>query len=87
MSDVAVRVIPCLDVDDGRVVKGVHFESLRDAGDPVEQAAAYEKQGADELCYLDISASPEGGSTKMRTASGKAAANCAAPCTSMSITT
>jgi cyclase len=58
-----VRVIPCLDVKDGRVVKGINFLELRDAGDPVEQAAAYESQGADELCYLDISASPEGRST------------------------
>ncbi len=59
----ARRIIPCLDVKDGRVVKGIHFVSLRDAGDPVEQAAAYDAQGADELCYLDISASPEGRST------------------------
>src|SRR5512147_2368543 len=59
----ARRIIPCLDVKDGRVVKGIHFLSLRDAGDPVEQAAAYDAQGADELCYLDISASPEGRST------------------------
>jgi imidazole glycerol-phosphate synthase subunit HisF len=59
----ARRLIPCLDVKDGRVVKGINFVELRDAGDPVEQAAAYERQGADELCYLDISASPEGRST------------------------
>ena len=59
----ARRLIPCLDVKDGRVVKGINFLELRDAGDPVEQAAAYESQGADELCYLDISASPEGRST------------------------
>jgi cyclase len=59
----ARRIIPCLDVKDGRVVKGINFVSLRDAGDPVEQAAAYDAQGADELCYLDISASPEGRST------------------------
>jgi cyclase len=59
----ARRIIPCLDVKDGRVVKGINFVELRDAGDPVEQAAAYEAQGADELCYLDISASPEGRST------------------------
>ncbi len=59
----ARRIIPCLDVKDGRVVKGINFVELRDAGDPVEQAAAYERQGADELCYLDISASPEGHST------------------------
>jgi cyclase len=60
---VARRIIPCLDVKDGRVVKGINFLSLRDAGDPVEQAAAYDAQGADEVCYLDISASPEGRST------------------------
>ena len=55
-----VRVIPCLDVKDGRVVKGVSFLSLRDAGDPVEQAAAYDRAGADELMFLDITASHEG---------------------------
>lgn len=55
----ARRIIPCLDVAGGRVVKGVHFETLRDAGDPVEQAARYDAEGADELIFLDISASPE----------------------------
>jgi cyclase len=55
-----VRVIPCLDVKDGRVVKGVQFVSLRDAGDPVEQARAYDAAGADELMFLDITASHEG---------------------------
>ncbi|MGH6826280.1 HisA/HisF-related TIM barrel protein, partial [Methyloceanibacter sp.] len=54
-----VRVIPCLDVKDGRVVKGVNFVNLRDAGDPVEAAAAYDEAGADELCFLDITASHE----------------------------
>jgi cyclase len=54
-----LRVIPCLDVKDGRVVKGVNFVSLRDAGDPVEQAALYDTAGADELCFLDITASHE----------------------------
>ena len=53
------RIIPCLDVKDGRVVKGVRFQQLRDAGDPVEQARAYGAAGADELCFLDISASLE----------------------------
>ena len=53
------RVIPCLDVKDGRVVKGVNFVNLRDAGDPVESAVAYDKAGADELCFLDIAASHE----------------------------
>jgi imidazole glycerol-phosphate synthase subunit HisF len=54
-----VRIIPCLDVKDGRVVKGVNFVDLRDAGDPVEAAAAYDRAGADELCFLDITASQE----------------------------
>src|SRR5262247_3404953 len=54
-----VRVIPCLDVKDGRVVKGVKFLDLRDAGDPVESAVAYDAQGADELVFLDITASHE----------------------------
>src|SRR5262244_1572363 len=54
-----VRVIPCLDVKDGRVVKGVNFVNLRDAGDPVEAAVAYDSDGADELCFLDITASHE----------------------------
>ena len=53
------RVIPCLDVKDGRVVKGVHFVDLRDAGDPVQSAIAYDAAGADELCFLDITASHE----------------------------
>ncbi len=57
------RIIPCLDVKDGRVVKGVRFAALRDAGDPVEQAKAYGAAGADELCFLDISASIEGRGT------------------------
>lgn len=57
---VSVRIIPCLDVKDGRVVKGVNFVNLRDAGDPVEAAVAYDEAGADELCFLDISASHEG---------------------------
>ena len=60
---VAIRVIPCLDVDDGRVVKGVNFLGLRDAGDPVELAAAYDAQGADELVFLDITASADGRDT------------------------
>jgi cyclase len=58
-----VRVIPCLDVKDGRVVKGVNFVALRDAGDPVEQARAYDAAGADELMFLDITASHEGRGT------------------------
>jgi cyclase len=60
---VRARVIPCLDVANGRVVKGVNFVSLRDAGDPVEQARAYDAAGADELCFLDIGASHEGRET------------------------
>ena len=54
-----IRIIPCLDVKDGRVVKGINFEGLRDAGDPVEQAIIYDKAGADEICFLDITASVE----------------------------
>ena len=60
---VRIRVIPCLDVANGRVVKGVNFVDLQDAGDPVEQARAYDAAGADELCFLDISASHEGRGT------------------------
>ena len=61
----AVRVIPCLDVDGGRVVKGVNFVNLRDAGDPVELARAYDAEGADELTFLDISASHQGRATTL----------------------
>ncbi|HET7388009.1 MAG TPA: imidazole glycerol phosphate synthase subunit HisF [Nocardioidaceae bacterium] len=61
----AVRVIPCLDVDAGRVVKGVNFADLRDAGDPVEMARVYDAEGADELTFLDISASHEGRATML----------------------
>ena len=61
----AVRVIPCLDVDGGRVVKGVNFQDLRDAGDPVELAQLYDAEGADELTFLDISASHEGRATTL----------------------
>jgi cyclase len=61
----AVRVIPCLDVDGGRVVKGINFKELRDAGDPVELAKAYDAEGADELTFLDISASHEGRATTL----------------------
>ena len=59
------RVIPCLDVDGGRVKKGVRFKELRDAGDPVAVAAAYDAQGADEVCFLDISASSDGRATTL----------------------
>ena len=62
---VAVRVIPCLDVDQGRVVKGINFDNLRDAGDPVELAARYDALGADELTFLDVSASQQGRSTML----------------------
>ncbi|GIJ51894.1 imidazole glycerol phosphate synthase subunit HisF [Virgisporangium aliadipatigenens] len=62
---VAVRVIPCLDVDAGRVVKGVNFVDLRDAGDPVELAAAYDAAGADELVFLDVTASSSGRATML----------------------
>jgi cyclase len=61
----ARRIIPCLDVAAGRVVKGVHFESLKDAGDPVEQAARYDAEGADELVFLDITASHEARDTTL----------------------
>jgi len=60
------RIIPCLDVKDGRVVKGVQFVNLRDAGDPVELAAYYDREGADELVFLDISASHEGRATMLQ---------------------
>ena len=63
----AIRIIPCLDVDAGRVVKGVRFTNLRDAGDPVENARAYDQQGADELMFLDITASHEGRATMAET--------------------
>ena len=62
---IAVRVIPCLDVDNGRVVKGVNFDNLRDAGDPVELAARYDAEGADELTFLDVSASKAGRDTML----------------------
>jgi len=68
----AVRVIPCLDVDAGRVVKGVNFQGLRDAGDPVELARRYDAEGADELTFLDISASHEGRATTMEIVSATA---------------
>ena len=68
------RVIPCLDVDRGRVVKGVNFVDLVDAGDPVEQARVYDAQGADELCFLDISASHEGRDTLLDIVAGTAEA-------------
>ena len=65
----AVRVIPCLDVDNGRVVKGINFKELRDAGDPVELARTYDAEGADELTFLDISASHQGRATTMEVVS------------------
>lgn len=61
----AKRIIPCLDVKEGRVVKGINFVNLRDAGDPVEQAAIYDQEGADELVFLDISATHEGRATML----------------------
>lgn len=64
-TDLAVRIIPCLDVDAGRVVKGVNFANLRDAGDPVELAAAYDAEGADELTFLDVTASSSGRETML----------------------
>ena len=72
---VRIRVIPCLDVATGRVVKGVNFVDLQDAGDPVEQARAYDAAGADELCFLDITATHENRGTLLdvvrRTTSSK----------------
>lgn len=66
------RIIPCLDVDRGRVVKGINFVNLRDAGDPVELAGIYDKEGADELCFLDITASHEERDTMVNVAAGVA---------------
>jgi imidazole glycerol-phosphate synthase subunit HisF len=74
------RVIPCLDVKDGRVVKGVNFVDLRDAGDPVEAAKAYDAAGADELCFLDIAATHEGRGTMLDVVS-RTAAVCFMPLT------
>ncbi len=74
------RLIPCLDVKDGRVVKGINFEGLRDAGDPVEQAKRYDAEGADELCFLDISASVENRGTLYEMVE-QVAANCFLPFT------
>ena len=62
-SSLAKRIIPCLDVTEGRVVKGVHFVDLQDVGDPVECAKAYDRQGADEIAFLDITATHEGRAT------------------------
>src|SRR5579863_8741521 len=61
----AKRIIPCLDIKDGRVVKGINFLDLKDAGDPVEQAAIYDREGADELVLLDITATHEGRGTML----------------------
>ena len=75
-----VRIIPCLDVKDGRVVKGVNFVDLRDAGDPVEQAQVYDAAGADELCFLDITASHENRDTLLDVVS-RTADHCFMPVT------
>ena len=69
------RIIPCLDVDNGRVVKGVNFVDLVDAGDPVEQAKLYDAEGADELCFLDITATSDNRQTLLDTVE-KTAENC-----------
>ena len=63
--ELTVRIIPCLDVKDGEVVKGVRFQNLRQAGDPARRAALYESEGADEIVFLDISATPEGRETML----------------------
>ena len=75
-----VRIIPCLDVKDGRVVKGVNFVNLVDAGDPVEQARLYDREGADELCFLDITASSENRDTLFDVV-GRTADQCFMPLT------
>jgi cyclase len=69
-----IRIIPCLDIKDGRVVKGIHFVNLRDAGDPVENARLYEAEGADELAFLDITATVEGRRTTLELVKQVAAA-------------
>jgi cyclase len=74
------RIIPCLDVKDGRVVKGINFTDLKDAGDPVEQAKIYDKGGADEICFLDITASNENRKTLLSKVS-ETAKNCFIPLT------
>jgi imidazole glycerol-phosphate synthase subunit HisF len=76
----AARIIPCLDVKDGRVVKGVNFVDLRDAGDPAEQAEVYDRQGADEICFLDITASHERRGTLLDLV-GRTADRCFTPLT------
>ena len=76
----SVRIIPCLDVDDGRVVKGIKFKEIRDAGDPVVVAKAYEEQGADELVFLDITASSDDRKT-MKDVVEKTATSCFMPLT------
>jgi len=80
VSMLAKRIIPCLDVKGGRVVKGVNFEGLQDAGDPVEIAARYDAQGADEICFLDITASHEGRGTILDVVE-RTAAKCFCPLT------
>ena len=74
------RIIPCLDVNNGRVVKGINFLDLKDAGDPVEQAEFYDKSGADEICFLDITASNENRNTIIDIVS-KTAEKCFVPLT------
>ena len=76
----SARIIPCLDVDNGRVVKGIKFKEIRDAGDPVQIAKAYEEQGADELVFLDITASSDERGI-MRDVVEKTAATCFMPLT------
>ena len=76
------RIIPCLDVDNGRVVKGVNFVDLVDAGDPVEQAKLYDAEGADELCFLDITATSDNRQTLLDTVQ-KTAENCFIPLLSL----
>ena len=75
---VKIRIIPCLDVKDGRVVKGINFLNLIDAGDPVEQAKHYSDNGADEICFLDISASLENIQALLKAGADKVSINSAA---------
>jgi len=80
MSKLKKRIIPCLDINNGRVVKGINFVNLVDAGDPVEQAKIYSDNGADEICFLDISASNENRNTMLDVVE-KTAKNCFVPLT------
>jgi imidazole glycerol phosphate synthase subunit HisF len=79
MSAETRRIIPCLDIQNGRVVKGVQFVGLRDAGDPVELARLYDREGADELVFLDITASHERRAPRVRTRRARRRNRCSSP--------